>query len=267
MTDHKTYPVGITSELLMAYADNTLSAEETAQIDGLLTDHPDLLAEVEDYRLTAARLGGAFSDTEEEIPEAMRAHVMGRTAENENVVPLQKKQPRRAWHAQPWGQAMAASLLLAAGVVIGTTFTGNNADSDPFTQSLFLAGPLPTDHPVAMALENTPSARMVTLADNQFDSVATFRTEARGFCREFELSGDSRAVVGIACRPADRWQVEILLAAEPGASPQTGFQLASGFDTNALEQVLDQLGAGIGLSREAEACLLKAGWENTDQCE
>jgi len=106
---------------------------------------------------------------------------------------------------------------------------------------------------------------LVEFRGGQFDAVATFLTGGEIPCREFEAADASGAMVGVACRRDESWSVELLLAASPGNTPQSGFQLASAFDSDVLDGVLDDLGASVGLSVDQESCLIANDWD-ADTC-
>ena len=265
MSEQKTYPDGVTSELLMAYADGVVEPEQLDRIEAALAAHPVLAEEVDAYRKTSAALAGAFDGPlEEEAPPHLAALVMGGAEETETVTSLHAERVRRTRMTTPvWGQAAAACAVFAVGIVFGSTLL-DGGGVDPSSE-LLLAGRLDAGHPVAQALENTASAQVITLPGGSFDAVATFPTASGDVCREFEASGGGGAVVGVACRGAGSWTIELLLQADPADSPQAGFQLASGFNADAIDAVLSDLQAGDGLSSEDEACLISNGW-NVDGC-
>ena len=95
--------------------------------------------------------------------------------------------------------------------------------------------------------------------------MASYHVGAGVTCREFEALDSLGAAIGLACRRDGAWTVEVLLHAETAPPPAGGFQLASGFDGEVIDAVLDGLGAGVGLAAEAEACLIENGWD-ADAC-
>ena len=276
MTHEFEYPEGITPELLMAYADGALEPAEAARIEAVIAEHPELSDEVASFRLSSEALSGAFdAPLDEDVPDHLRALVMGETQaektdapapETGQVLSLEAARVRRSWISQPWGQAIAAGFVFAFGTFFGGVLGGGGSEPASDDTSLIVAGLLPQGHPVADALETAASSQIVNLPGGRFDAIATFQTADGEVCREFETAGETGANVAIACRDGGDWRVEVLLAAEPRASGQGGFQLASGFDADVLENVLDGLGAGTGLGAQAETCLINAGWDAT-QCE
>lgn len=274
MDETTTYPDGITPELLMAYADGALNAEDQERVETALAAHPDLADEVAAYQLTRDAVEGAFdAPMQEEVPAHLEALVLGTagaagdTQTSGEIISLGRERERRSWSSISWPQALAAAAAFAFGSVFGAAILGGTSTAPSGENTILVAGKLAPDHPIAVALESTPSGQVVPVEGGQFDAIATYATAGGAYCREFEAAAASGAVVGVACREAPGWQVEVLLAAEPMADPQAGFQLASGFDDMALSSVLDQLGAEPGLSAAAEACLLENGFDASLVCE
>lgn len=265
MGEDDRYPEGITAELLMAYADGALQPAETARVEAALCDHPQLAAEVDDYRLTASALGDAFdAPLGEPVPDHLAALVMGGQGEGDNVASLHAGRTRRARLLPPWGQALAACAVFGVGTLFGFAMLRTNT-AGPAGSDLLVAGRLAPDHPLARALETSASARPIAIPGGRFDAVATFPTASGVPCREFEAADSDGAAVGIACRRNGSWTIELLLNAGPTRAPEGGFQLASGFDGEVIEKVLDRLQAGVGLDATAETCLIENGW-NFEAC-
>jgi len=261
MSDAFSYPAGVTPELLMAYADGALDAAETARVEDALTAHPELEDEVRAYRMTASALSGAFdAPMDEAVPGHLEALVMGTQGETGTVVSLDSRRARRAVTLPAWGQAIAACAVFGIGMVFGGQMLGGGGGS-PGESPLLVAGQLSAEHPIAQALETSASARTIDIPGGRFDAVGTFPTASGVPCREFEATDDTGAVVGLACRRAGNWTIELLLHAETAGTPEGGFQLASGFDGEVIETVLTGLQAGIGLSADAETCLIENNWD------
>ncbi len=256
-----TYPEGITPERLMAYADGVLEADEAARVEAALAAHPALVEEVEAYRQTAAALADALDGPlGEPVPAHLEALVMGGNSDGETVTSLQDARMRRRAGLPVWGQAIAACAVFAFGAVIGGQWLGGNV-AEPAQGRLLVAGPLDAGHPVARALETAASAQTVELPGGRFDAVASFPTASGDPCREFEASDARGSALGLACRRDHAWTVELLLNGEAGAAPGAGFRLASGGGGELIDSALTSLEAGIGLSADAEACLIANDWD------
>ena len=274
MDEMTNYPDGITTELLMAYADGALDGEARARVAAALAAHPALADEVAAYQLTRDAIGGAFdTPMQEEVPAHLEALVLGSVGETSDVqtggevISLGRARERRSWLSASWPQAIAAAAAFAFGSVFGAAVLGGTANAPIGENAILVAGLLEPDHPISVALESTPSGQLVNFDGGQFDAIATYATASGAYCREFEAAAASSVVVGVACREAQGWQVEVLLAAEPMADSQAGFQLASGFDDVALSTVLDRLGVEPGLNAAEESCLLENGFNALLGCE
>lgn len=260
MTKDVTYPEGVTPELLMAYADGQLDPADARRVDAAMVADPALAAEVEAYRLTADHLTGAFdAPMDEAVPAHLEALVMGGAPEGENVTSLHAARVGKSRGLPFWGQGIAACVVFGFGAVFGSVVFDSPTRS---TGGVLVAGQLDATSPIARALETRASAEIVDIPGGRFDVVATIPVAGGATCREFETSGDAGAVVGIACRRDGGWTVELLLDAEPGASPQEGFQLASGVDADVIDTVLTGLGAEIGVDANTETCLIENGWNS-----
>ncbi|MEL6388228.1 MAG: hypothetical protein AAFR41_10775 [Pseudomonadota bacterium] len=263
MTEDVTYPEGISADLLMAYADGQLGPEDASRVETAIAADPALAEEVDGYRLTADALTGAFdAPLDEPVPLHLEALVMGGSTSGENVTSLNAARARRTIGLPAWGQAIAACAVFGFGVAFGSAVLAPPPAAD---NAILVAGQLDGVSPLAQVLETRMSAEVVDLPAGQFDVVATFPTAGGVTCREFEASGGGGAVVGIACRRDETWTVEVLLHAEQGSDPQSGFQLASGFDAEVIDTVLTGLGAQMGVDADTESCLIANDW-NSETC-
>jgi hypothetical protein len=66
----------------------------------------------------------------------------------------------------------------------------------------------------------------------------------------------------VACRAADGWNVEIVVHQTAEADVgDDGYRPAGGTGSRAIEQLLDDIGAGMVLTAEEEAAARAAGWQ------
>lgn len=264
MSNDLEFPEGITLEILMAYADGALNADDTAKVKAAIEAHPSLAEEVALFQSSRSVLDGVFdAPMHEPVPDQLSALFMepAKDIDTENVTSLHAARVKRSIYGSPIGQAIAACAVFAVGLFTGTALLDKGPSMQSNDSELLLAGRLDAKHPIAMALENTGSAKLVEFGGGQFDAVATFLTEGDVPCREFEAADTTGAMIGVACRRDDSWSVELLLAASPGVAPESGFQLASAFDSDVLDRVLNDLGASTGLSAGGEFCLIENDWD------
>ena len=79
---------------------------------------------------------------------------------------------------------------------------------------------------------------------------------AGGICRSFALTSDRAVSGGVGCDKGAGWSVEGMIAEGP---PDDTFAPASDSATEAVEQLLDRLGAEGPLGRDEEAALRRQG--------
>jgi hypothetical protein len=93
--------------------------------------------------------------------------------------------------------------------------------------------------------------------------MASFQDSGGGYCREFLVTaapseGFDHAV---ACRAAEGWNVEIVvhqIAEADGGDG--GYRPAGGAGSRAIEQLLDDIGAGMVLTTEEEEAARASSW-------
>lgn len=240
-------------EKIAALIDGSIEDEQEAEaLRRAIENDPEAKAYADRIERSNALLREAFDvPAEEPMPAAIEAAIHGEPGgEPGKVAVLRPRRTARAWLPT----AIAASVALVIGVSIGGFF------SEPGERVIAALGDAPLDGPLHAALEALPSG---SASPEGVQPMLTFRDGAGRACREFEVTGELPEALefGIACRsPEGRWHVEIVVAApetEPG--PQ-GFAPASGPGSDALDAMLDALGATPAMSPEDEAALLEGGW-------
>ena len=237
---------------LAAYVDGALEPEEAASVVMHLADTPADRRRVEQLAELNALLVAAYAaPLAEPIPERIR-----RIVEPSAVVPLRA---RRA--VLPTAAIIFAA---AASVVLVTGLTGNR-DLPPLTGAPGV-GPVQAGSELHAALETSPSGMGLSFPDgDEVTLIATFLDGQGRPCREFELlhEADSAFSRGIACRSGEGdWAIAVVVS-EPSlaaADAGPGYVPAAGTVDAALSGALDVLGAGAGLTPEAERALIAAGW-------
>jgi hypothetical protein len=249
--------MAIDDEILMAYADGALSAEEAARVEAAMAEDEGLAERVAlfaDSRTAMKRAFGAAPP----VPEALAAKVRDLVAADaarraapapsnvpSNVVDLASR--RRS--VPFWQVPLAASVALAVGLFGGWLGQpGPGGDS-----GLALAG---LDDPALVgALESLPSGERVTLDSGaEFAAVATFRDGTGQLCREFEHGIADASTVVVACRGDQDWSVQVAVAA--GAAEDEGYAPASSLEV--LDAWMSASEAGAPLSAGDEAAALSA---------
>ncbi len=247
--------MGITDEMLMAYADGQLAAAEASEVERALAEDEGLAAKV--AMMADARMAVKNSyRTAPPVPEALEARVRGLVAADAarrqgpagaTVVDLAAR--RRV--VPFWQLPLAAGLALAVGA--GSVWLASQQDPGG-AGGLQVAGL--TDPAIIEALGTLPSGEAVDLGNGaRLAAVSTFRDEADRLCREFEHGRpDGETVVAVACRDEAAWGVRFAVAA--GAAESDSYAPASSLET--LDAYMVATGAGAPLSAEDEAAALQA---------
>jgi len=238
-------------EEIAAYVDGSVNEEEAMRIEELLANDPEARAYADEIWHSNKLLRAAYADiAEAPVPKSLAEIVR---SESSNVVPL-------AWLSRvpkvwlPAAAAAAASVAVVIGLAAGLSL------QTPSAPRQVTLGDAPLESDLATALETVPSGTMYA---DRIVPMLTFQDAAGRYCREFEVSGalPDELEFGIACRmPDEVWHVEIIVTAPVAEHGESGFVPASGPGGDALDAVLDSLGAGLPLSQDEERQLIDRQW-------
>jgi hypothetical protein len=221
---------------LAAWLDGAMTEAEAAAFEQLLDSDPELAARAAEWQANDQFIAGAFAPLADAPVDPALLELLG-LAEVPPPVAANDNPPWwRSWALG--GGALAASLALAM-VLLGQG--GNPARPDE----------------LSLALDNTPSLKTARLADGRtVQPRLTVRAKDGRWCREY-ISGDQDA---LACRGDKGWEV---MASGKAAAQQGGgdVALAGGEDGAALDAAYAQIGASDPLEAQAEAELIKSGWQ------
>jgi hypothetical protein len=255
-----------TDEELSAFLDGELPSARAAALEAALETDEALVARIE--RLTATddlvRAANPLPPAEATPPALLRAAEALAAAQltpPENVVAFRTK-TRPAGTVSRWSAALAACLTLVLGGVMGAGLQTARLGGEG--QSLALdadVGVIRAANPLYAALETTPSGTSTAVPGGVVKPVLSFVDPDQRGCREFEMAEAGAVSVGVACKSGEIWRIEVLLAAAPQTPGGTGYVPASGHNDAALGAVLDRLMPGEALAPEAEADLMKKGWQ------
>ncbi|GAA4131909.1 anti-sigma factor family protein [Aminobacter aganoensis] len=234
-------------ETLMAFADGELDDDTTATVEAAMETDDDLVARVAAFIESRALAASALKPLiDEPVPEALtqsvqkmideaRASDPSAVANNVVTFPSRDMRPARSTWAMPLAASLAAVVFGAGGYLAGQA--GAPASGN-------LAMTTINDAEVAKALDSTASGTDVALGDATLKLVSSFRDETGTLCREFELHRASKsAIVSIACRPEQDWDVRLAVAAQaPG-----GDYVPAGA-TETVDSYLTTINAGAPLS-------------------
>lgn len=248
-------------ETLMAFADGELDAQTSAAVEEAMRDNEQLIARIGLFMETRKLSSEAMAPLlDVSVPDDLTAKVTkmldppadGETS-RDNVVSFKAAPPpRRQPVVSPWMTALAASVALVAGGVIG--FAVGNLPGDDTRSAIQVAQ---FDQPnLANALDTTLSGVEIRLpaSGDRFRVIASYHDEDKTLCREFEVDqDDGTTFVSVACKTGTGWKVNFTVAAS--SQSDNGYAPASSLES--LDAYLTAIGAGTPLGEADEAAVLK----------
>lgn len=161
---------------------------------------------------------------------------------------------RRAW------SALASVVVLGLGAVIGWQWLAPSDD----THWALRQGETVANQSLALALDVSPSGRVLRTAGGSVELLASFEQAGGGHCREFNRNSPDgrRDELGIACRTAEgAWQLDFLAAEQrPADRGAGGYQTASDRQHGAADAFLSARVQGPALDEAEEKALIERGW-------
>lgn len=263
-------------EVLMAYADGALDGPERDAVEAAIRDDSEVRETVEMFRRTRQLVSEAFAVPASEAPPAAivdailaapaapaPAATRLRSLEGGRAGSPARVERTRAGHFTPPSRralAMAASLALAAGLALGVVAGRWTTDGGDPALSL---GAVHDGSTLGQALERLASGTVSP--DRRWTVVATFRDRANRACREVELlardAGQRPIAAGVACRTnRGGWTIEGAARIAGAQRSDGSFEPAGSAERDALDGLLNLLGASRALPSEEERALLEKGW-------
>lgn len=235
-------------EMLMAYADGELDAEDAAEVEALLSVDPEARATVARFLADGPMLRAAFgredgqaegplspADADAVTQDAAPAERRGAVGPGDLAGFARGRNRRDRRRAAGAGggfrvgfPAIAASLALlvsgvAAGFLAGQSLPGD--DTAAATQAAIAELAQTQRQALAAALEQLPNGQTNTWrvadgsAGGSITPTVTYVAEDGAFCREVETEADilgrSHTAVGIACREDGQWRVRYWVVEDP----------------------------------------------------
>jgi hypothetical protein len=224
-----TQPDKVSDEMLMALADDELTAQDAKILHARINADPDLAARYADFVETRALMQAAYPP--EPVPARLIQAVLQGDASRANVVTLRK----RAQALPSWAMAMAASLVLA----VGGFWAGQQSNPD-------LGGPVN----LGAITSGLPTGGDVQLPDGSRARVLASYDTSLGLCR---MIGHDR-MRHVTCRDASTrtWAVALSVPDQDAAS----FLPAADIGVELIDRLLDDIEAGPALTGEEERNIL-----------
>ena len=194
----------VTDEMLSAFLDGELSADEANAIESAIKSDAALAARLERMKKVAPLIAKTYAAIDNKpLPEAVRAllHVDESEQGIEKESSVVKFLGKKSLHLQGgWITSMAASVALLIGVGVGLQLAPRN----DWAAGNAIASVIEPSNPFYAALESTQSAQHVDTSSGLVTPVLTFKSRSGQYCREFLVAGEAVTNRAVACRSGDR---------------------------------------------------------------
>ncbi len=255
-------------EILMAYADGELTAEQTRELEAWLAVDPALRARLEPFTRTAASLAGAFDrPLSEPVPERLLAVVRAHAAA------ARPASARRAEQKSSFLSSIAAALfpeglsLAGAGVAAGLVVIGSvigvlaarlaNHETGAALVASDDSGHLVATGVLGHALATAPSEVSSGSGATVVTPIKTFRDHDGRLCRQYELDAGAAQLAGVACRDrAGTWQIALHSERVAGKPVAGAYETAGSGELPAVRAAVAAMIAGEPLSPDDEKAVL-----------
>jgi hypothetical protein len=256
--------VHVPDEIIMAYADGQVSAEERAWFESMLATDPGLRMRLDPFVATGPGQFSAFDAVlSAPVPDRLLDTIRG-------TVSVSKKpavKPGLFERLFPNGfgvmPAVGYAATLLVGVGVGSALLGSGqreetlvrADRDGFVATGRLQ----------VALDRTPSNDKRLIKEGDIRPVLTVRDRDGRVCRQYEIIGPGKAgPQGFACRETDGdWRIRVLTGGtDQNGSAQTVGQNSEGAAINSMVgTVVKSLPGQSELTAAEELFLIEKGWD------
>jgi len=253
----------LNDDVLSAYLDGELSADEMARVAAALANDPAAQARLAAFRRVQALVGAAdvkaLAPAPASLAEALRAAPVGGKARGGWFDGM--RAAAEALFALP-RPALAAFALLLVGVG-ALAFAVARFVPDDGGALLIAANDVSARSALSGALDRVASGEGVDAVGGHITLVATFRDGDGRYCREYDYGaaapGTAR-VTGIACRADGAWRVDVAVLTR-GEAALAGYVPASDEAHRAVETLVRTREMGAPVSAADEAQAIARGWE------
>ncbi len=254
-------------ETLSAYLDDELSSEETAKLDAALADDVALQTRLEGLLRANKAVREAYGPiANEPLPEnvvrLLKSDKHTKSSAGGNVIMF------RNWSFTlpnpSWAQAMAASVALIAGIILGQYALRPPAGggSAAFVQ---VAGEIVPGDSLFETLEFARSSTQ-KIIDQKTGATAkpllSFATVDGRLCREFIVALPDETTHAVACKTGTSWEVMIAAKSRKGLPDTEGqYRTAITATDKSVGVFLEDFISGDAFSADEEKVFIESGWE------
>jgi hypothetical protein len=254
--------VHVPDELIMAYADGQVSAEEKAWLESILAVDPAVRARLEPFLATGPGQFSAFDAIlDAPIPDRLIDTIRGTKPAAKAF--SSSTRPGLFDRLFPNGFGLTPALGYAAALVVGvgigsallTAPSGEEpllvADRDGFIAS----GRLQT------TLERVPSGDSKLVKEGDIRPLLTVRDGDGRICRQYEIVGRKKGPQGLACREGDGdWRITVLTGGQDAASARNASQNDGNVVDGMVGTAVKNLPGHSELTGAEEMFLIERGW-------
>jgi hypothetical protein len=261
----------LNDETLMLFADGLLEWPERDRVGRLVSDNPELRAQVDVFRRAGPGLARLFdehmnSPLSPRLQQFVDQYESAPAATGSWRAGGSSGEWRRWLHSlRDWNSplALAASVSLVAGLGLGWLLRGGT-ESDGLFRSEFVQlqdHRLVAQGKLHKGLESVASGGEAPLGgEAQLRVKMTFQNEARDYCRQYEIVSLSRERhAGVACRVGSQWRVAMQALMPPSASAGRTTPAGAG-SQNATDAAVSALIDGDPIVGEEEIAIMRKGW-------
>lgn len=250
-------------DMLSAYLDRELAPDEMTAVDAALARDPSLQARLDDLRRADDAVRNAYAGiANEPMPERvismLTPHERIAVVAPGEVIPIFSV--KRTTSASVWSGAIAASVALVAGLMIGVYGMGARNDLGAFAA---WSDEIPASSPLSVALSEIASGESVSIGGGsgvRVLPILTFQAEDGAFCREFFASHGENGVHGVACGAKGNWRMEIAARTAERADKGDAYRTAFRSSDRLIDDFIDGAMSGEALGAETERALINQGW-------
>jgi hypothetical protein len=236
-------------EILMAYADDEVDADQRRQIEAAMALDPSIAERIAKHRSLRVDLGGAFDGVlNEPMPDRLLAAAASATVTDLKAARVAKERaahPRR-WSWVEW-TSIAASLVI--GILAGRTAL-HPSRSDLFATT---ADGIVARGELSAALTDQIGG---AANDAKVRIGLTFRATSGDYCRTFVTT----SAAGFACREPNEWKVRAL-SEDVADAKGNDYRMAGTDLPPAILTAVEKSMAGEALDQEQEQAAKERGWK------
>jgi hypothetical protein len=234
-------------ELLSTYLDGELDPAAARALEQRLQQEPLLARKLLQLRELQASLQLAFGDSADgtRVPVRIRELLQPQPV---RILPLPHRNNRWSTGARS-SVAIAASLILALGLVLMPQWQQRNPAADPV---------------LSAALESSASRATGwdTLADGrQLRALLSFPSRDGSWCREYLLDSGAHTLRGVACRDDGSWEPRVTVEHTAINDSEAAYRPASADDSDPIAEFIAAKASDVAAGAEQESGLIANHWQ------